>query len=59
MSEIKDLTKLLTVLEGGNAEINIAQMAELVGDISDLVYAYPITMFKILYVNGKRRKKAK
>lgn len=51
----KDLIRKLCKLEGLKDQVSIAQMSEIVGHISDLVYKGEDDVVCALIVNGKRR----
>lgn len=57
---IKGLAKELCAREGKKKQVNIAQMSELIGVISDMVYMSEIDDFwSIFYDNGQKRAKKK
>lgn len=51
----KELIRKLCKLEGLKDQVSIAQMSEIVGHISDLVYKGEDDVVCALIVNGKRR----
>lgn len=56
--KIAEIVKLLVQKEAGKSEVKIADVREIVGIISDLVYADAEAVSSLI-ANGKRRSKKK
>lgn len=57
MKNITDLCMLIARRERGKKEVNIAQIREIVGILSDLMFSaiYGARVIKMLIENGRRR----
>lgn len=53
--KFKELARALCEAETGSQQINIAQMSEILGKISDLAYANPMVINCIIETGIKRR----
>ena len=55
---LKELTKVLSQLEGKKKEVSVGNLREIVGILSDLLKANP-GLSEVLLKNGERRAKKK
>jgi len=57
MKNITELCREITKRESGKKEVNIAQVREILGILSDMLFSveYGTKVLKILLANGKRR----